>query len=169
MGSEMCIRDRIYSAVKAKNSYLKLADLAVYSAPTDEVKANIKTIFKTHQDPNQVLFKLGEMYHHDFETTFLFTLDWKAEIIDLAKNIEFSLGDKFKSVTLPAPDSFPPNSSVGYDGVFSAYAKSLGEAGFDIWSLDSQSDTHILFLSESKDRKAVEKLLEPTHVHVSQV
>ena len=150
--------------MKAKNSYLKLADLAVYNAPVDEVKTKIKAIFKTHEKPQDVLFYLGGMYHDDFKTTFMFTLDWKAEIIDLAKNIEFSLGDGIKYVELPALDSFPDNSSVALQGVFESYAKALGDAGFDLWFMDSQSDTHTLFIARNKDRKTITKLFEATHL-----
>lgn len=156
-----------YSSMKAKNSYLKLADLAVYNAPIDEVKSNIKAIFKNHEDPYDVLLSLSEMYHHDFKTNFMFSLDWKADIIDLAKNIEFALGSEFKRVTLPPLDSFPSNKSVSLPGVFEAYAKSLGDAGFDLWFMDSQTDAHIALIANSKDRKRISKFLEPTQLHHS--
>jgi len=44
----------LYAPAKARNSYVKLADIALHNANTDAVKAKIKDIFKDQNDPECV-------------------------------------------------------------------------------------------------------------------
>lgn len=158
------LRRELYDPTKARNNYVKLADVAIYNADPATVKTNIKAIFKQHDTPESVTSEIAYMFNDDWHTTFMFTLDWKADIQDLPAQITTALGDQSDQITFPDLADFPENGSVGVPGVFEAYAKALQAAGFDLWSVDNGSDTHFLFVAPLKARKRVAKLFEPTHM-----
>ncbi len=146
----------LYSPKEAQKAYLKLVDIIMHNADIAATKARIKTVFENHEAPDDVALRLSEIYNEERETVFMIPLDWKAEPSDLANRITSALGNE----AVPLPDV--ENRSVAEDGVFAVYAKGLQDAGFDLWSLDTQSDTHCLFVARKKDRNRIAKLLIPT-------
>ncbi len=156
-----------YNPTKARNSYVKLADMAVYNADPEAVKTNIKAIFTGDDDPEGVAQSIAQMFNDDWRTVFWFTLDWKADIGDLTAQIKTALGGQDGEVVLPDLAEFPANGSVGTPGVFQVFANSLQAAGLDLWFVDNPSDTHFLFIAKTSDRKRIAKLFEPTQVKAS--
>ncbi|MEJ6404112.1 DUF6630 family protein [Yoonia sp. 2307UL14-13] len=146
----------LYSPKEAQKAYLKLADIAIHNGDVATTKAKIKAVFENHNSPEDVALRLSEMYNEERQTVFMFPLDWKEEPSWLASQISAVLGDE--AVALPDMTQ----TSVAQGGVFEAYAACLQDAGFDLWGLDTGSDTHCLFVARKKDRNRITKLMIPT-------
>ena len=152
-----------YSPELARNSYIELTNYALYNAPIEAVKANIENIFKDHAEPNRVMSEIAYMFNDDWHTMFMFTLDWKAEVQDLAHQVTLALGKHAQKVSLP-DFTAEPYKSVAATGVMESYSNSLKDAGFDLWSMDTGADYHALFVTHMKDRQTIQSLMEATHV-----
>jgi len=158
------IIERRFSPEKAYESYIKLTDFAIYNAPAETVKANIKKIFKDNSEPSHICSKIAFMFNDDWNTKFMFTLDWKDGVKELAHQVKLALGAHVNDVVLP-DFSANPYKNISAPGVFESYAKSLKDAGFDLWSMDTGADYYALFIAHMKDRQTVQRLMDTTHIY----
>jgi len=160
------ILGRKYSPELAHNSYIELAEYALYNAPIETVKANIEKIFKDYSEPNRVMSEIAYMFNDDWHTMFMFTLDWNAEVQDFTHQVTLALGPHAQKVSLP-DFSAEPYKSIAAPDVMERYSNSLKDAGFDLWSMDTAADYHALFVAHTKDRQTIQSLMETTHVNSS--